>query len=175
MLLNLSASHFNMALDYWLALPWSGGERRFPHNIRPGANALDANSLEWTEAKWEEWPWNPPPGYPLPDEGAPSKPPFSKLYGYALLLVKQDIVEDFRVWTRSQICEHIFGAHDVIDELFNHQEDNYTQEQLSDRDAVVTVHNAQRDIINALTDIDAIFTTYPSAQSAVTDKINELV
>ena len=84
----------------------------------------------------------------------------------------QDIVEEYRIWTRQQICEHVFGAHDIPDEIMNRAAGNYTEAQETKKDEVIEVHNSHRALMQSADDIDQLEDMYASAMAAVTDEIN---
>ena len=125
-----------------------------------------------TEEVWRKYRWNPPhySDRPRPDGAAGWKPRYAQLLAWALIVEKRQTLGDLLVWTRLQICLHVYMAHDLIDELQNHEQGNYTDEQNTKRDAVRTVYRAQRDLINAAT-LANIDTIYEQAMTAVNDAI----
>ena len=120
----LEPEHFVTAIEHWLTLTDRRGRlNKLPFNIIPGSRITGHTTYSNTKRKWEQYPWNPPPDgqHIVPDPYASAKPTWKQLYGYALLLQKDEIIEIYRQWTRQQISVRIYGAHDIIDELFNHQ------------------------------------------------------
>lgn len=174
---------FKLAFEYWLTQPDPRGkERKFPHDKFPGYNPdgyfllIDPDIGEVTELTWSGYIWNPAVAWrnhhAFADRLASGKPLWETIVFCLLESQKLIDVEEFRVWTRKQICGHIFGAHDVPDEIMNRAAGNYTEEQEAHNDAVVAVHNAQRLLIQAVIDIDNLDTVRQAAYNVVTDSIN---
>ena len=147
-----------------------GGTNKLPYNVYP-----DFLSNEITQERWKRHRWNPgqyDPYHFKPDNNASAKPTLNELYTCALIVIRNETVEEFRIWTRLQICAGIFGAHDILDELFNHYQGNYTEAQNNHKNAVVGVHNAQRDLLLAVTDLDHINGVYETAEEAIRISLN---
>ena len=139
----------------------------------PGSRPTGQRHELLTKDNWDSYIWNPPQYYGKTkiDALASPKPSWEELHGYATLLERQDRVKALLLWTRLEICIHIYKAVDLIDELQNHQQGNYTEAQNDKRDAVRTVYRAQRDLINAAT-LDTIDAVYEQAQTAISDAID---
>ena len=72
-----------------------------------------------------------------------------EIYAYTLTRSKENVIEEFRIWTRLQIFSDIFQAHDIADEIINRVDGNYTDDQETKKVETIAAHNAQREIMRA--------------------------
>lgn len=134
----ISQRLFERALDLW-----QRAGHRLPYDVYPDDHLYhpyydgqdDVRAV--SEAGWQAHQWNPPGyrahAYPVADPAASAKPTWQQCLAYALEVEKQDAIDDLRTWTRQQICDCIFGARDLIDEIHGHQQGRYTPAQYEHR------------------------------------------
>lgn len=125
-----------------------------PYGVMPfDRRARHNESLEITETDWQFWHWNPPQehSYPHPDNNASPKPTWQQINDQVAVIEAREHQQRkdadwhaFRVWTRAEICDRIFEAHDLIDEVMKRAKGAIPQKKEDMAAKVKLVHRRHR-------------------------------
>ena len=176
---SLTKEEFGDAIQYLQGLegydPESGDSLKLilPGGRFPGSRPGGTDDVLYKDA-WDHLLWNPE-GY----FGCSPKPPWRAIVDAGRLMkIKRfenrlrRVINDFRVWTRAQICGRIFGAHDISDEIINRSNGNYTNIQEERKAETILIHTTQRQRIREASNQEELFAREREAQQAITEHIN---
>jgi len=173
----LTALQLDVAVGYMLTLSDDGPDgptpKRLPYDAYPGQSDKGIIPLLTREA-WEGYVWNPPMYLPVDIvtgdwDYATYKPTWEEVVEWSTRGTAVILTKELHIWCQQEICARIFQARDLIDEVHNHLQGNYTADQYNLRERVKGKYQFVKQAIANASTPDGVDDKYDQGRMVITN------